>query len=337
VNSGIMGIAAWAMLNDWLSGGASIMLVLSILGGRVLAPLIGIVTESGPIANARAAWQRLSQLLSVVPKLEPVVALPPPVGRLQVEGLFAGAPGSPSAILRGISFALSPGEVLAVIGPSASGKSTLARLLVGVWPSVGGKVRLDGADVYDWRKTELGPYLGYLPQDVELFDGTIADNIARFSTADPEHTRAAARIAGIHDFIHSLPQGYDSPVGQSGVLLSGGQRQRVGLARALYGNPVLVVLDEPNSSLDEAGDAALTHAIQTLKAQGTTFVVITHRTSLLPVTDKLLMLRDGQVQAFGPRDDVLAALNEANGDPRVEPVIASKANNPKPAQQAVNP
>lgn len=337
VHSGLMGLAAWAILNDMLAGGPAMMMVISILGGRVLAPLVQIVTQSTPIANARAAWQRLSQLLAAVPAPEPSMSLPAPLGRLQVESLVAGAPGSSLAILRGVSFSLSPGEVMAVIGPSASGKTTLARLLVGIWPSVGGKVRLDGADVYAWRKTELGPHVGYLPQDVELFEGTIADNIARFGPADPARTEAAARLTGLHDTILSLPQGYQSPVGRDGVLLSGGQRQRVALARALYGNPVLVVLDEPNSSLDEAGDAALAHAIATLKAQGTTFVIMTHRTSVLAVTDKMLMLREGQVQAFGPRDDVLAALNQASVKPQVVPVQAPAAATPQQVQQAVNP
>ena len=224
---------------------------------------------------------------------------------------MAGAPGNPAPILRGVAFILNPGEVLAVVGPSASGKTTLARLLVGLWPAAGGKVRLDGADVHSWDKGELGPHIGYLPQGVELFEGTLAENIARFGEVDLAQVEAAARAVGLHDFILSLPQGYDSPVGAEGARLSGGQRQRVGLARALYGNPVFVVLDEPNSSLDEQGDAALSVAIQEFKARGTTFVVMTHRTSVLAVADKMLVLRDGQQQAFGARDDVLAALNKA--------------------------
>jgi len=201
--------------------------------------------------------------------------------------------------------------VLAVVGPSASGKTTLARLLVGLWPAINGKVRLDGVDVFTWDKLELGPHIGYLPQGVELFDGSMAENIARFGKLDQAKVEAAARAIGLHDFILSLPQGYNSPVGREGTMLSGGQRQRVGLARAFYGNPAFIVLDEPNSSLDEQGDADLARAITQLKAQGTTFIVMTHRTSVLSVADKMLVLRDGQLQMFGPRDAVLKALAEA--------------------------
>ena len=183
---------------------------------------------------------------------------------------------------------------------------------VGLWPSIGGKVRLDGADVFTWDKAELGPYIGYLPQGVELLEGTLAENIARFGEVAPAKVRAAAQAVGLHDYIASLPLGYESPVGRDGAILSGGQRQRVALARAIYGDPVLVVLDEPNSSLDEAGDEALANAIRELKAIGTTFVIMTHRTSVLAVADKMMVLRDGVMQAFGPRDDVLAALRQAN-------------------------
>jgi ATP-binding cassette subfamily C exporter for protease/lipase len=259
----------------------------------------------------RDSWGRLEFLLSAAPAKPKGMALPDPRGALQVESLMAVAPGSQVPILRGVAFALAPGEVLAVVGPSASGKTTLARLLAGVWPAMSGKVRLDGADVFTWDKSGLGPHVGYLPQGVELFDGTLAENIARFGAVEPAKVEEAARLVGLHDFILSLPQGYDSPVGRDGAMLSGGQRQRVGLARALYGNPVFVVLDEPNSSLDDTGDAALASAILELKKLGTTFVLMTHRTSVLAVADKMLLLRDGQVQAFGPRDEVLAALSKA--------------------------
>jgi ATP-binding cassette subfamily C exporter for protease/lipase len=201
---------------------------------------------------------------------------------------------------------------LAVIGPSASGKTTLARVLVGLWPAQAGKVRLDGADVYAWDKSELGPHVGYLPQGVELLEGTVAENIARFGEVETPKLEAAARAVGLHEFIMALPQGYDTPVGREGAVLSGGQRQRVALARALYGQPALVVLDEPNSSLDEAGDAALQQALIGLKARGATVVVMTHRTSLLAVTDKILWMAEGGQQAFGPRDQVLEALKKVN-------------------------
>jgi ATP-binding cassette subfamily C exporter for protease/lipase len=264
--------------------------------------------------TARDAWTRLNHVIAAFPQMPAAMALPPPRGALSVEQLVAGpppAPGQPPlATLRGVQLALRPGEMLAVIGPSAAGKTTLARLLVGLWPAISGKVRLDGADVYTWDKAELGPHVGYLPQGVELFEGTIAENISRF--APRGSVEAAARDVGLHEFILSLPLGYETPVGPDGARLSGGQRQRVALARALYGEPALVVLDEPNSSLDEAGDAALADALRALKARGATVVVMTHRSSLLALADKVLLLRDGNQQAFGPRDDVLAALQEAN-------------------------
>jgi ATP-binding cassette subfamily C exporter for protease/lipase len=237
--------------------------------------------------------------------------LPAPTGKVMVDNVIAMAPGTTVQILKGVSLGLLPGEVLVVVGPSASGKTTLARVLVGLWPAASGKARLDGVDIYNWDKQELGPHVGYLPQGVELFDGTIADNIARFGEIDPAKVEAAAQAVGLHDFIMALPQGYNHPVGREGAMLSGGQRQRVGLARAIYGNPAFVVLDEPNSSLDEEGDAALASAISQLAARGTTFVVMTHRTSVLGVASKMLVLRDGQTQFFGLRDDVLKALSEA--------------------------
>ncbi|MDD3354931.1 ATP-binding cassette domain-containing protein, partial [Zoogloea sp.] len=229
------------------------------------------------------------------------------------------------AILRGVSFAVPAGKAVALVGPSASGKSTLARLLVGVWPALNGKVRLDGVDIFPWSKAELGPHIGYLPQEVELFDGTLAENIARFGEVDMAKVEAAARAVGVHDMITSLPEGYDSNIGDDGCVLSGGQRQRIGLARALYGNPRFVVLDEPNSSLDEAGEQALVRTLQALKAQGTTLIVITHRTSVLPAVDLILVMQEGQVKAFGPRDEVLVALQRSAQQaaaPVLQPVAA---------------
>ena len=307
----LLGLGAWLLLYDKLNGGVAMMVVASILGGRMLAPLVQIVTQWRSVVTVRYAWGRLNQLLDSVPSQPKAMPLPRPRGLLQAENLVAAAPGRGAPILKGIAFTLQPGEVLAVVGPSAAGKTTLARLLVGLWPSAGGKVRLDGADVYAWDKAELGPSVGYLPQDVELFDGTLAENIARFGEVEPAKVETAARAVGLHDVIMSLPQGYESPVGREGAMLSGGQRQRVALARAIYGDPVLIVLDEPNSSLDEDGDAALASTVANLKARGTAFVVMTHRTSILPVVDKMLVLRDGQAQALGPRDAVLAALSKA--------------------------
>jgi len=322
----LLGLGAWLLLRNELNGGAGMMIVASILGGRVLAPLVQIITQWRTVVNVRDAWQRLDSLLTTVQAKPRPMALPPPRGMLQVESLVAGAPGGATAIIKNAAFSLLPGEVLAVVGPSASGKTTLARLLVGLWPAASGKVRLDGVDVFTWDKSELGPYLGYLPQGVELIDGTLAENIARFGEVEPAKVKEAARAVDLHDFIMSLPQGYDSPVGREGARLSGGQRQRVALARAIYGDPVLVVLDEPNSSLDEVGDAALASAIVELKARGTTFVVMTHRTSVLAVADKMLVLQDGVMQAFGPRDEVLAALKKAN-----EKAAAASPASPSPS------
>lgn len=307
----LLGLGAWLLLTNSLNGGASMMIVGSVLGGRVLAPLSQLVAQWNAVVNVRSAWERLEGLLAQVPPKPEAMSLPAPKGYLTVEGLMAGAPGQQVPIVRGVQFGLAKGEVLAVVGPSASGKTTLARLLVGLWPAMSGKVRLDGADVFTWDKSELGPYLGYLPQGVELLEGSLAENIARFGEVDMAQVEAAARLVGLHELIMSMPQGYNSPIGRDGAMLSGGQRQRVGLARALYGKPVFVVLDEPNSSLDEAGDLALANAIAALKQLGTTFVVMTHRTSVLGVADKMLIMRDGAQQAFGPRDEVLAALQKA--------------------------
>ncbi|WP_431112639.1 type I secretion system permease/ATPase [Variovorax paradoxus] len=310
----LLGLGAWLLLKNQLNGGAGMMLVGSILGGRALVPLVQIVVQWRMVVNAGDAWQRLGSLLGAVAPRPEAMPLPPPKGALQVENLVAGAPGAPGsspAILKNVAFSLPAGEVLAVVGPSAAGKTTLARLIVGLWPASAGKVRLDGADVFSWDKTELGPHIGYLPQDVELLDGTLAENIARFGEVRPSAVKAAALAVDLHGYITSLPLGYDSPIGPEGTVLSGGQRQRVALARALYGEPALVVLDEPNSSLDDAGDAALAAAILGLKARGTTFVVMTHRTSVLAVADKMLVLCDGAVQAFGTRDEVLVALRQA--------------------------
>ena len=334
MGSALLGLGGWLVLQNTLAGGAGMMIVASVLGGRMLAPVVLAVSQWRAVVNVRDAWRRLDGLLAAVPEPAESMSLPAPRGVLQVEQIVAAAPGSNAPILRGVAFALAPGEVLGVVGPSASGKTTLARVLIGLWPSMGGKVRLDGADVFAWNKLELGPHLGYLPQGVELLDGTLAENIARFGEVERAKVEAAARLVGLHDFILALPQGYDSPVGPGGAILSGGQRQRVALARALYGDPVFVVLDEPNSSLDEAGDAALLQAIAQMKARGTTFVVMTHRVSVLGVADKMLVLRDGTQQAFGPRDQVLAALNQANQSAAQQ---AQQAQAPAAAASAASP
>ncbi len=230
------------------------------------------------------------------------------LGVIKLNDLVATAPGRASPILKNINLTLPKCQVLVVLGPSGSGKSTLARVLMGVWPDVTGDVLLDGLPVDSWDRVQLGPHLGYLPQDIELFEGTLAENIARFGEINSAHVIEAARSAGLHDMILRFPKGYDTPIGEAGALLSGGQRQRIGLARAVYGNPALIVLDEPNANLDEAGEAALVTTVQHMKAIGRTVVLITHRPGILAVADRLLLLLDGRVQVEGPRDAVLAAL-----------------------------
>jgi|UniRef100_UPI004048BFB0 ATP-binding cassette, subfamily C, bacterial exporter for protease/lipase len=311
MGSVLLGLSAWLLLYNELNGGPAMMIISSVLGGRLLAPLTQIAQQWSAVATVSGAWMRLSGLLESVPAREKNMALPAPKGELSVESLVAAPPGQSQSVLRGLQFALPAGQVLAVVGPSASGKTSLAKLLLGIWLPQAGKVRLDGVDVHTWDKAELGPHLGYLPQGVELLEGTLAENIARFGELDMPRIEQAAALVGLHEFILALPKGYETPVGRDGGLLSGGQRQRVALARALYGDPVFVVLDEPNSSLDEAGDAALTQAIAVMKSRGTTFVINTHRTSVLSVSDRVLVLKDGSQQLFGPTAEVLQKLMPA--------------------------
>jgi len=305
----ILGAGAWLVINDEMTAGG--MIGASILMGRALAPVEQAIAAWKSFAAARSAYDRLNRLLDITPAPPERMSLPRPMGQLTVEAAHAAPPGTQTPVLRNINFALQPGETLGVIGPSASGKSSLARLLVGVWPCFSGKVRLDGVDIASWDKTEAGPWLGYLPQDVELLEGSIAENIARFAEVDADKVVKAARIAGVHEMILRFPQGYDTKIGPGGGFLSGGQRQRIALARAVYGDPVLVVLDEPNSNLDEVGEAALVKAVLELKAAGSTVVVISHRHSVLSVMDKLLLLRDGMMQLFGSHGEVMNTLAQA--------------------------
>lgn len=306
MSSLLLGFGAWLTLKGELRGSG--MIVASILGGRVLAPLVQVIAGWRQVATAREAFVRLEGLLKEFPDKAKGMSLPAPEGLLTIEGIFAGPPRTTIQIIKGISFRIEPGSSLAIVGPSASGKTTLARLLVGIWPSLQGKVRLDGNDIYQWDKEEVGQYIGYLPQNVELFAGTIADNISRFGKPDPEKVHDACRLVGLERFIDSLPDGIDTRIGDDGSFLSGGERQRVALARAVYGMPRLLVLDEPNSSLDEAGDAALLGALMKLKAHGTTIVVITHRLNILGAIDTMLVLVDGKIQMMGPCKDVLASM-----------------------------
>lgn len=305
----VLGLGAWLAVDNIVTGGA--MIAGSILMGRALAPVDQVIAVWKQWISARAAYFRLNEMLKAYPAQRERLPLPAPRGDLLVENVTAAAPGTKTIVLKNLAFRINRGDVVGVMGPSAAGKSSLARLLVGVWHPQAGHVRLDGADVTSWDKAQLGPYIGYLPQDVELFEGTIAENIARFGELKSEAIVAAAQMAGVHEMILHLPEGYDTLIGVDGSALSGGQKQRIGLARALYGNPTLVVLDEPNSNLDDTGEAALVQAIRALKAIGRTVVVITHRSSTFAAMDKILVLRDGMVAGYGPRDEVLAAIRQA--------------------------
>ncbi|WP_434706115.1 type I secretion system permease/ATPase [Pseudomonas sp. Z1-12] len=309
VQSLVLGLGAYLTINHEISSG--LMIAGSILLGRALAPIDQLIGVWKGFLGARSQYARLHELLLKVAAEPERMPLPAPEGAIRVEGLSAGAPDARKPIIRGVNFQVSAGEVVGIIGPSGAGKSTLARALLGVWPSLAGTVRLDGADISQWRREELGRYIGYLPQDIELFEGSISQNISRFGTVNAPAVVAAARMAGVHELILQLPDGYDTLIGANGGGLSGGQRQRIGLARALYGEPRLVVLDEPNSNLDDAGEKMLAEALQKLRQSRATVFVITHRSGVLAQVDKLLVLNQGELSLFGPRDQVLARLRDA--------------------------
>ncbi len=304
----IYGVGAWLTLEGESTAGC--MIAASIIMGRALAPVQMGIGSWKSMVEARGAWKRLDVLLSQ-PEEKEQMDLPVPTGSLAVEGVSFAI--GQSVILRGINFNLEPGESLGLIGPSGAGKSTLCRLLLGIWPANAGAVRLDGADVFTWDKEKLGPYIGYLPQDIELFPVSIAENIARMGEVDSDAVIEAARQAGVHELILSFPKGYDARIGEGNVVLSGGQRQRIGLARALYAKPKFIILDEPNSNLDDEGERALVASWPLLKAQGTTLVIVSHKPSLLSGVDKILMLKEGQQMMFGPRDAVFKKLMETKG------------------------
>ncbi len=308
-----LGAGALLVIDGQLSPGG--MIAANVLMSRALAPIDMLVGAWRGFISARGAFGRLEALLGAHPERDPALSRVAPQGALTLRDVVAVAPGRAEPILKGVSVAVSRGTVTVVLGPSGSGKSTLARCMVGIWPGVSGEVLLDGLPIEGWDRNELGPYLGYLPQDIELFEGSIAENIARFGEVSPEKVIAAARSAGLHEMILRFPKGYDTPIGEAGNLLSGGQRQRIGLARAVYGDPVLVVLDEPNANLDDVGEAALVRTVQELKAKGRTVFLITHRPGIVAVADRVLILRNGMVQADGPRDEVLAALRAAQTAP----------------------
>ena len=323
VQSLILGVGALLVIMGDVTSG--MMIAGSILLGRALSPVQQIIGVWRQWSGVVSAYRRLEKLLADNPPRIAGMELPKPEGHLSVEGVTAAPPMVPVAVLKSVSFAINAGDCLGVIGPSGSGKSTLARLLVGVWRAAVGKVRLDGADVYLWNKDELGPHMGYLPQDIELFAGTISENIARFGEVDSFQVVIAAKLAGVHDLILRLPEGYDTPIGDGGLGLSGGEKQRLGLARALYGDPSIIVLDEPNSNLDDIGEIALTQAIIRLRQLRKTVILISHRPSIIRETNKLLVLRDGMVSAFGPTDQVLKDLAQFKAQQESQAAARAKA------------
>lgn len=311
IQSVLLTVGAWLVINGQVSGG--IIFASSILAGRALAPIDQAIAQWRSFSLARAAWTRLDQTLAPAGEALPRTALPTPAGHLAVAELKVAPPGTELATIHDISFACEAGSIVGVIGPSGSGKSSLARALVGAWPLMAGQVRLDGATLDQWDPDSLGQHVGYLPQTVELIGGTVAENIARFDTAaSSEDIVAAAMLAGVHALILKLPKGYETEVGEDGRNLSAGQRQRIGLARALFRSPRLVVLDEPNSNLDPAGEQALSSALIELRKNAVTALVVTHRQSVLRYCTHLLYIMDGRVRHFGPRDEVLAQMKEAS-------------------------
>ncbi len=333
LQTAILGVGAWLVLESEVSPGA--MIASSIMMGRALAPVEGAVAQWKGFVAARSAYDRLGKMFASTEAEPERMRLPAPTGAISLEQLVVAPPGSRIATLKSVSMQIQPGEVIGVIGPSGAGKSTFARALTGVWPPLSGHVRLDGADIDNWHAELLGPHIGYLPQDVELFAGTIAENIARFSEIDAEQVVAAARKAGVHEMILQLPDGYNTRIGEGGRALSGGQRQRIGLARALYGDPKIVILDEPNSSLDSNGEAALAQALRTAKAEGRTVLVISHRASLLNEVDKLAVFTGGTLTMYGPTRDVMARLNAGTGSGAAAPA-AAVANSAQPMGQVTH-
>lgn len=319
----ILGLGAYLVILHEITPG--LMIAGSILLGRALAPIDLMIATWKGFISARSQYRRLNEMLKQNPVGQEKMTLPDPQGRLQVEAAVVVPPGAKLPAIKGISLSIEKGDAVGILGSSGAGKSTFARALLGIWPTTDGTIRLDGAEIFTWNRQQLGNFIGYLPQDIELFDGTIGENIARFGAVDPEKVVEAAKMADVHELILRLPEGYDTFIGANGGNLSGGQRQRIGLARALYGNPILVVLDEPNSNLDEQGEKALANAIQKLKEKRSTVIIITHRHNVLAKVDKLLILQDGALAVYGPRDQVIAHLQKQNAQPAPRPPQASAA------------
>jgi PrtD family type I secretion system ABC transporter len=316
----ILGIGGYLCLQGELSAGG--IVAASIIVGRALAPIELAVNQWKVFQNARGAWNRLQELFRAIPQDRMRMPLPSPKGAVKVEQIVAAAPGDRAPIVRGVSFQLEKGEALAIIGPSAAGKSSLIRVLLGVWPALTGTVRFDGFDVNQWNPDDFGRHIGYLPQDVELFAGSVAQNIARFRETDHAEIIRAAELAGVHEMVQHMPNGYDTQIGDGGQALSGGQRQRIGLARALFGKPTVVVLDEPNANLDSTGETALVTAIRHLKQIGSTVIFVTHKTNMLGLADKVLLMEQGSVRLYGEREEVMSRIF---GGPKVVPSQSQQA------------
>ncbi|KFF85311.1 type I secretion system permease/ATPase [Pseudomonas syringae] len=302
----MLALGAYLVITHQVSPG--LMMAGSLLLGRALSPIDLMIGSWKGFVAARVQYSRLNETLEKLHNEPDRMALPDPEGHIQVENLVVTPPGAKTPVIRNISFVTPAGTVVGIVGPSAAGKSTLVRALLGIWPAQHGTVRLDGADISAWDKQKLGPHLGYLPQDIELFEGSISDNIARFTKVDPEKVVLAARTAGVHEMILQLPDGYDTVIGSDGVNLSGGQRQRIGLARAIYGSPRLIVLDEPNSNLDEVGERALSVALQLIKESGATVFIVSHRPNILSRLDRVMVMNAGTITLYGARDQVIAEL-----------------------------
>ena len=324
VQAALLCAGAWLSIEQEISTGS--IMAASIVMARALAPIEQTVAQWKRVVACRAAYSRLKRLFESTPAPRAGVSLPRPAGHLEADGIVVWPLGGNRPTVKSVSFSLEPGETLAVVGASGAGKSSLVKALAGVWPVRAGSVRIDGADYTQWNGVKLGKHIGYLPQDIELFSGTVAENIARLGEADDQAVVAAAKLAGAHEAILRLPNGYDTPIGESGLSLSGGMRQRVGLARAIYGDPALVILDEPNSNLDDEGDRALARALANLKAEKRTVIVVTHRPTVLASVDTMLVMSFGQVLAFGDRDDVMGRMR---GN-RVAAVLPSE-----PARKAI--
>jgi len=329
VQIAIVGVGAWLVIHHSLTSG--ILIAAAIIVSRALAPAETLIGSWRSVIGARSAYRRIAERLKEMATPTSSVRLPAPTGRLDIENVSLTAPGSDRPILQGIRFSLEPGESLGIVGPSAAGKSSLARIILGVMPPSAGVVRLDGADIATWDSDRLGRHLGYVPQEVRLFTGTVGENIARLGTPDDDMVIKAAMFAGAHDMILRLPKGYDTEFDPAGQVLSGGQRQLIALARAFYGNPSLVVLDEPNSSLDRDGEAALLGAIARAKEAGITVVVIAHRPSIVAGVDKMLVLQNGRIAMFGPRAEILAKTTANVVAPFKRPAATTRADVPNPA------